>query len=367
MRITFLVGSLRSGGAERTVSYLASFLAKREWDVTVLSISDQIFYTLDPKVRLVTLSVPTEAKNKVGRLWNAARRVIRVRRYLKKHGGDVLFCMLPETAKYVGGLPRRMGMPLITSERNNPAFEAEEVQAYKEKLFKTCDGIVFQTQRAKEFYRGVIGEKGEVIHNAVGNESVYSAPEVSLRLPKITAIGRVAKQKDYPTLLRAFQKVKTAHPEFTLEIFGSDTGAYADGVKAMAAELGLGDSVKFMGVAKDAVLQAADSTCFVMSSLHEGMPNALMEAMAVGLPCVSTDCPNGPGELIEQGRNGLLTPVGDEDALAAAICRVIEDGAFAATLGENAREILKTHAVEQKAAEYEAYILRVVWERERHE
>lgn len=367
MKIVFLVDHLLSGGAERTVSYLSSYLAKKDWDVTVLSVSDAVFYSLHPSVFLQTLSVPQTGKNRAVRLINAAKRVWRVQRYLKKNKPDVLFCMLPETARYVDGFYKKMGIPLITSERNNPVFERQSLQPFKEKLFGECDGVVFQTQRAKEFYRDIIGERGCVIHNAVGNESVYSVPAISQRKPKISAIGRVAKQKDYPTLLCAFAEVQKIHPELTLEIFGNATGEYADGIREIVKKLALEDSVRFMGVCADAILQAADSACYVMSSVYEGMPNALMEAMAVGLPCVSTDCPNGPGELIEDEKNGLLTPVGDVNALARAILRIVEDGEFARSLGERAKEILQTHSIEKKAAEYERYILQVIGKGERYE
>jgi glycosyltransferase involved in cell wall biosynthesis len=115
-----------------------------------------------------------------------------------------------------------------------------------------------------------------------------------------------------------------------------------------------------MGVAKDAVLKIADSSVYVMSSKFEGMPNALMEAMAIGLPCVSTDCPNGPAELIENGVNGLLVPVGDVEALSEAIIKMIEDREFAERCGKNARKILETHSIDQKAKEYAEYIEKVL-------
>ena len=359
MKITFLVAHLLSGGAERTVSYIASYLAKKGWSVTVLSISNDIFYSLDPNIKLITLSVPSKASNMFERYSNVIRRFWSVRSFLKKNETDVLFCMLPETAKYVVKPYNSFKFKLITSERNNPMFERADVQTFKQKVFSICDGIVFQTQRAKDFYYDVIGDKGVVIHNAVGNELVYNMPEDVVRKRKISAVGRCAKQKDYATLLSAFSKVVECYPDYTLEIFGNDQGEYADQMKKLALDLGIADNVKFMGVAKDAVIKIADSSVYVMSSRYEGMPNALMEAMAIGLPCVSTDCPNGPAELIEDGVNGLLVPVGDSDALAKAMLKMIEDKEFAARCAENARKILTTHSIDKKAAEYEAYILSV--------
>ena len=360
MKITFLVTNLLSGGAERTVSYIASYLARKKWDVTVLSISDDIFYSVHPDVNLVTLSVPSRASGRISRILNGLKRYWRVRSFLCKNKPDVLFCMLPETAKYALNVYKHSSFKLITSERNNPSYESPKKQKFKQKVFGMCDGIIFQTQRAKDFYPDIIANKGTVIHNAVGNELAYAAPVSVTRKNKISAVGRCAKQKDYPTLLKAMKQVVSSHPEYTLEIFGNDTGAYAEQIKQLAHDMGLGDHVKFMGVAKDAVLQIADSSVYVMNSIYEGMPNALMEAMAVGLPVISTDCPNGPAELIENEINGLLVPVGDFDALAGAMLKMIEDKEFAERCGDNARKILETHSIEKKAAEYADYIMNVV-------
>ena len=114
-----------------------------------------------------------------------------------------------------------------------------------------------------------------------------------------------------------------------------------------------------MGSHKDAIVKASDSTCYVMSSKFEGMPNALLEAMAVGLPCISTDCPNGPAELITPNKNGVLVSVGDEKALTDAILNFIENPDFANMCGRNAKEILETHNINIKAREYMDYIIKI--------
>ncbi|MBE6596317.1 MAG: glycosyltransferase family 4 protein [Ruminococcaceae bacterium] len=360
MHITFLVSNLLSGGAERTVSYLSSYLANNGWNVTLLSISDDIFYSIDPKVELVTLSVPRGAKNRVQRYIHAFNRYYKTNKYLKENEPDVVFCMLPETSKYIFKRYQRSKYKLITSERNNPMFERSDIQEFKQKLFRACDGIVFQTERAKSFYSNEIGSKGRVIHNAVGNEMVYDLPEVSERKKKISAVGRLAEQKDYITLFKAFASVIKHYPDYVLEIFGNDNGEYAEYLKNEARNLGLDGKIIFKGVCRDAIVQASDSTCYVMSSKFEGMPNALMEAMAAGLPCISTDCPNGPAELIENEVNGLLVPVGDVAALEGAMLRYIEDPAFAENCGKNARAILRTHSIDVKAKEYAEFIEKVV-------
>lgn len=357
MKIVFLVAHLQSGGAERTVAYLSSYLAKHGQDVVILSLSDDIFYRPDSDVRLKTLNIRGKVKNPIDRFFLAIKRFIKVNMFFLKNNADVVFCMMPEMARYfVGGTEKRF--KLITSERINPAiYERTRHLENKKKYFRKSDGIVFQTLRAKEFYSKDIQKKGIVIHNAVGNPLVYEAPKITTRKNKITAIGRVAEQKDYPCLLRAFKLILDKYTDFELEIFGSCNNKSS--LDKLLSELGIEDNVHFMGAQHDAILKAADSACYVMSSRYEGMPNALMEAMAVGLPCVSTDCPNGPAELITSGENGLLVPVGDHKKLAEAIIKMIEDKDFAEMCGQNARKILETHSIEIKAKEYMDYILKI--------
>ena len=357
MKIAFLVAHLTSGGAERTVSYLSSYLADNCWNVSVVSLTDDVFYTLNPKVELKTFGIKSGYSNVFERYFLIFKRHYKLRRYLKKNKPDVVFCIMPHMAKYILRIHKKLKFKLVTSERINPESCTSESIKRRNIIFSKSDGVVFQTKRASDFYPLEIREKGIVIHNAVGNELVYQVPECIERKSKISAIGRLADQKDYPTLIKAFKNVVEKYPEFTLEIFGN--GPDEKALKLLADDLGIGEKVVFKGACKDAILQAADSACYVMSSLYEGMPNALMEAMASGIPCISTDCPNGPAELITNEVNGLLVPLKDVKALTDAMLRMIEDKEFAERCGKNAKEILKTHSVEIKAKEYMEFIFKV--------
>ncbi len=357
MKIAFLVAHLTSGGAERTVAYLSSYLAENSCDVSVVSLTDDIFYTLNPKVNLRTFGIKSGYSNIFERYFLIFKRYYKLCRYLKKNKPDVVFCMLPNMAKYILHIKKNLKFKLVTSERINPESSTSTELLKKNAIFLESDGIIFQTERARNFYSPKIREKGIVIHNAIGNQLVYQVPKCIERKNKISAIGRLVDQKDYPTLLKSFKNVVEKYPEFTLEIFGK--GYRENALSQLADDLGIGEKVVFKGECSDAILQAADSACYVMSSLFEGMPNALMEAMAAGIPCVSTDCPNGPDELITDGVNGLLVPLSDVDALTEAIFRMIEDKDFAELCGKNARDILKTHSVEIKAKEYMDFIFKV--------
>lgn len=356
MKIVFLVPSLGSGGAERTTIYLSDNFSKSGHDVEIVNISDHVFYEIPSFVKYNSLKVSSKCSNIFERFSNIVKRYSRVNKAINEANPNVVVSLLPETAKYILRLHKRKSFVLITSERNNPELDGN--MELKRKIFHHCDGIVFQTERAKTWYPKEISEKGVVIHNAVGNELVYKVGAIEQRRKLVSAAGRLVKQKDYPTLLKAFKLVLEKYPDYILDIYGD--GPDANDLKLLASELEMSSNVNFMGVHKDAILQIADSACYVMSSIHEGMPNALMEAMAVGLPCVSTDCPNGPAELILNEVNGLLVPVGDENRLAKAIIRMIEDKDFAEKCGKNAKLILETHSVKKIAKDYMGYIESVV-------
>lgn len=353
MKICFLIGSLATGGAERTVAYLSSYASNHGYDVDIVHYGTRGFYKIDEKVNIIRIGKEQIKFDLFSRAYNILLRIKDFRRYVKNNKPDVFFCMLFPAIPYTFFVNRKIKK--ITSERSNPGDMTNKSKIFVRKIFlKYADGIVFQTQRAKDFYKDMIQDKGTVIPNAVGNNYVYQVPEVTTRQNKIVAMGSLKKVKDYPTLLKALKIVLEKHPEYVLEIFGQ--GRLHDQLAEMAKELHINEKVFFMGAHCDAIIKIADAKIYVMSSISEGMPNALMEAMAIGLACVSTDCDNGPAELIQDGENGLLVPVKDHIALANAINRFIEDEALAIRCGENAKKIKETNSIELICERYLNYI-----------
>ena len=333
MKILFVVTHMSSGGAERTVSYLSSYLAENGHDVEIVKISkDEPFYPINSRVKLISLNISNSNENRIGNTYLAVKRFVSVNRQIAKEKPDVVFCMMAEIAKYILMAHKKKGFILITSERSNPIYNHSTL---KDRVFSQSDGIVFQTQRAMDYYPDNIRKKGCVIHNAVGNDYVYSVGTICDRKRKIVAIGRTVPEKDYCTLLHAFSIVLQSHPDYVLEIYGKEVQPEKATLDIICEKLCVSDKVVFKGEQKAAIIQAADAACYVLSSKSEGMPNALMEAMAVGLPCVSADCPNGPAELIDNEKNGLLVPVGDYNAMARAIIRMIDEPEFAKKCGDN--------------------------------
>ncbi len=174
----------------------------------------------------------------------------------------------------------------------------------------------------------------------------YFAEEIST----IIACGRLTYQKNYPLLFQAFSKVLKEN-DARLLILGE--GEEKNKLKSLANELGIQENVEFLGFKNNPFKYIAKSDIFVLSSLYEGFPNVIIEAMACGTAVVSTDCPSGPNEIITDGVNGLLVPVGDENAMAEAILKLIKDESLRRCLVESGRKRAEDFRVEKMVSEYE--------------
>jgi glycosyltransferase involved in cell wall biosynthesis len=206
-----------------------------------------------------------------------------------------------------------LGIKHIISERNDPAhFGGSTITRIVSRLLmRKANGFVFQTKDAQAFYGGEIAKHSVIIPNPLFIGDDYPDTQyVGEREETIVTTGRLNKQKNHPLLIRAFKRIAVEFPEYKLIIYGEGPERQND--EALISELGLQERVLLPGTINDVPAKIYKSSLYVLSSDFEGMPNALMEAMALGLPCISTDCPcGGPRELIYKGYIGMLVPVDD--------------------------------------------------------
>ena len=219
---------------------------------------------------------------------------------------------------------------VICSERNNPAKREPELMVEIRRLYGRADCVVFQTNTVRELFGPDVAAHSTVIPNPV-----EARGERSPIRRRIVSIGRLAPQKNQAMLLRAFAQFYAEHPMYTLSVYGE--GDLRDELLALSGELGIADAVTLEGHVRDVHSAIADAEFFVLSSDYEGMSNALLECMAMGFPCISTAC-EGSAEIIRSGENGLLTPIGDEEALCRAMCFFAENAAARERMGLAARQ-----------------------------
>ncbi|MDD4689307.1 MAG: glycosyltransferase [Eubacteriales bacterium] len=354
MKITLFIGGLYGGGAERVMCNFANFLVGENHDVEMLPMSDdEKTYPLDSRVKVCPLIRNNERKNKI---IDAIIRLYRLNEYMKRRTDrDAYVVMLPITTIMMLMLRGSTKAKIIASERVDPNCYPKMQKILLKKLAKRADGYVFQTEEIRNWYGDkVTDDKASIIPNAINPDFIRPAYSGE-RKKNIVSVGRLNRQKNFTMLISAFAKVSKDFPEHTLTIYGK--GAQKESLIKHATELGIVDKVLFPGQVSNIAEVIQDSQMFVLSSDYEGMPNALMEAMALGLPCVSTDCGGGGARaLINDGVNGILVPIGDTEALTNGIKRVLEDKEFAEKISKNASEIQQKLAPQVIYGRWERFI-----------
>ena len=367
MKLAFLFGSMSRGGAERVIASLANTFCAAGDEISIITMDNNPSgYALDERVRHIRLNLAGKSKNKMEALIRNFRILRSLRKEIKRAGYDAVITFeLRQAVLLQYAFPAGRKFKIITSERANPntrklaRFEKKQY----DKMLPKVDGFIFQTKRVSLCYCERLREIGTVIHNGVFPEILPAEiPAFADRRHKdICAVGRLAEQKGYDILLRAFHLFGETHPEHRLHIYGE--GALRKALEEQIAALGLGDRVTLHGSVANVMFQVFDMGMFVMASRFEGMPNALMEAMACGVPCISTNCDFGPEELVTDHENGILVAVDDEKAIAAAMAEIADSPELAQKLSENARKIRETHSGDRIADRYHTYISDVIHER----
>ena len=239
---------------------------------------------------------------------------------------------------------RRLPNKVILSERGNPQrlMKKRYGRKFIEKYFQRADKVVFQTDDAKNVYPQNIAKKGVVISNPI--KVNLPEPYHGERNKYITTFCRISKQKNLPNLLQAFLIVLQKHPDYQLRIIGDTYNAEGELVlkelQKFISQNKLEENVKFEPFKKNVHEAILKDAMYVNSSDYEGISNAMLEAMAIGMPVICTDCPiGGANATITDGENGLLVPIQNAEALANAMNRVIEDIELADKLSHNSSQI----------------------------
>lgn len=342
--IIFVTPNLANGGAERVTAVLASEFAERGCRVILAYMKDsRKIYKTSGKLEEVYLF--PEHKTKLLRF---AGKLLGLRRLLKAHPGAAVAAMLPYETLYTFLACLSLRRRAVYSLRNDPGHMKTKLDwLIKTVIYPGAKAVVFQTEEARSCFRAAVWKKGIVIPNPLGP---LPEPSGNARKKEIAAVGRLTPQKNYPLLLAAFAKIHAKYPKWRLKIFGE--GELKEPLKRLCARLSLESSVEFCGVVPDVAERIRDSGMFVMTSDYEGISNAMLEALALGLPCICTDCPPGGARaFIRDGENGILIPVGDEGALEAAMTRLIEEPGLAKRFSREAvkvRQKLEAKAIAER-------------------
>ncbi len=339
LRRTLVIHALNTGGAERVASRLANRWAEDGVHVTLVTLDSPRTddYPLDARVDRVGLGLLRHSRSMWGRLFNNLRRVVRLRRAIRAADAvDVI--SFTDRMNVLTLMACAGGSWHVTiAERNDPRRQwmGRGWEWLRRRTYGRCSAAVVQTQGVADYVRRLThGRPAYVIPNAVPAITVSSTAD---REPTVIAMGRLDSQKGFDLLLQAFARVAVAHPQWKLQILGE--GRERAHLVQLSEELGLHDRIQFCGRVQDPQPLLAAASLFVLSSRYEGFPNALLEAMANGLGCVSFACDSGPAEIIRHGIDGWLVPPEDVSELAHSMDLLMRDDRLRGQLGSEARDV----------------------------
>ena len=333
--IAYLHGA---GGAERQIVMLSNEMAMRGHEVHMIVLNEfNAPYMISDKVMLHDLSGKEKGR------FCIAKRFLAFRRTINKIKPDITISYNVQGAYFSLLVGKSVCGKILYSERGDP-YDKEYSGLLGKVRDYTCqhvDALVFQSEGAKDFFNIGTRQKAIVIHNSVTvPQDKY--PIVDKRDNRIVTVGRLHPQKNPHLLLDAFSKIAPKYPNIQLDFYGD--GEMHDKLQDKINKLGLEHRVTLHSSRKDIFDCIWTARLFVLPSDYEGMPNALMEAMALGLPCISTDCrPGGARTLIENGKNGLIVPVKDVETLAAKMMFLLDNPSIAERMAHEARHLGETH------------------------
>ena len=389
-KISFFIDSLGGGGAERVVSVLCRALAARGYGVDILMLHKRpIAYPLAECVNLyygedmpvttrwgkLIRKVLNRCMDLQVRFWNPLLRklgyhdypranetrmyfyanyALPYREYLKKNPGCTAFGFLIRSNIAMLMAARNLPVKTVFCERNNPVRPdmPKNIMKIRDRIYRRCKAAVFQTEEERAYYTHLRCDSA-VIPNPLKER--LPQPFTGERRHEIVNFCRLNKQKNIPLLIAAFEKLLADHPDYTLRIYGR--GDEKDNLIALVKEKGLEKSVLFEDFAADVHERIRDAAMYVCSSDFEGLSNSMLEALAMGMPCVCTDCEGGGARMmIKDHKNGILTPVGDVSALYGAMKEIIENPALAQQLSQEAVKVREELSIEKIVDRWESMI-----------
>lgn len=346
--------TLGPGGAERVMSVLSKQFADEYVRVEyILWLHHPIFYEIDERVKVIDIPKEVGTNSIVKKMWW-------FRGYIKKERPDLILSFLwPWSMKVLLALLFTR-FKVVVAERQDPHIVRGGwlIRAFRSMLYKRAEGIVVQTETNSSSYCGDV----EVIYNPVSIPMDKLGIALSSEKKKcFVSVGRLIPQKNQELMIRAFAEFYKEHPDYELVIFGE--GELRDSLEQLALKLGLGNSLRMPGNSSDVAGSISNATAFLLSSDYEGMPNALLEAMCVGLPCVSTKV-SGAADLIISGTNGILIDLRSEEQMVKAMCRLAEDAKLCERMGKEAAKVYEKLRPDLISMKWINYINKIIEEKQ---
>ena len=321
------------------MALLANSFCERGYDVEIVCINKHVvFYPLLEGVKVHF------AEDEVGSSY--FRKTIWLRKHIKNDRPDIVIAFMLEVFCMTLFALIGVDVPVISSERIDPHFFGKAKGVMRWVLLRRTTHLVVQTQQIKSFYSEALQKRTSIIPNPVTDKVFKLSPAV--KQDRLIAVGRLAYQKNYPMMFEAFKRLMNEFPSYSLVIYGD--GPQREELESLIASSQLQERVLLAGKTEKIIEEMNNSRAFLMTSDYEGMSNAMLEALCVGLPIITTDV-SGAKDLVEDGVNGFVTKPRDVGEFAKAVSLVLSNKVLIEQMEINnknkAKAYHKNHIVDQ--------------------
>ncbi len=341
-KLVFVADHLFGGGSERVLTLLANSFNQKGYEVSIIAFHSDKSYPLNDGVKVCNISNPN----------NLLLSIIDLRKSIKRSESKVLisfgYSINILTLIACVGLKIRT----IVSERNDPSRVGggSFKRILRNIVYRRCSILVCQTEDARRYFPKSIQKKSVIIMNPIKND--LPKPYLGKRNKEIVNFCRLHKQKNLYLLIDAFVDFHIIHQDYVLKIYGD--GPERDNIVSYLYQHGNTSEIELVGNVSDVHHRIIESAMFVSSSDFEGLSNSMLEAMAIGLPVICTDCPCGGARMIiVDGKNGILVPVRNKEELTKAMERIVTDEKLSQRLSSNAILIREELSIDTISKEWE--------------
>ena len=348
-KILIINNGLAGGGIERASVSMGNYFVSLGLKIEVVALyNKEHFFTLDTKI---SFTEPSFDRDTINRNIYVLKMITYLRKTVKNSKPDVVLAFGEWTNSFVVMALSGLHIPIFLSDRMSPSLNLTSIHRFLKKIYyKKAIGIITQTNYAKEQISLRTGAKNiKVISNPVNCIDKRSCEPKK----RIITVGRLSDEKGHRYLIEAFARL--SNKTWELSIVGD--GKERDSLETLARNLDVSDRIVFYGHQRDFSLQLSQAQIFVLPSLKEGFPNALIEAMSLPLACISSNCIAGPSDIIEHGKNGLLVEPGNVDELASVLEQLINDKEKRDGLAKEAYKVRETYKFDKIAKQYLDFIL----------
>ena len=344
LNLTVVISDMGSGGAQRVLINMLNEWAKQEYQLALITINSEQedFFQVPDNIKRIRLFMGKRSSNMMLGAYNNMKRIFTLRNELKKMQPDIVLSFIGATNIIALLSSIGLGSKVIISERNDPSRQSLGLvwDLLRKIIYPLATCVTANSKIAINTMSSYVNIKKL---KYTPNPVVIPDKIIPVRYqrPSFLAVGRLEEQKAYDIILQAFAESDAKRKGWGLTILGD--GALKDELVNLAVKLDINDCIDWKGKVNNPFSYYASAKAFLLPSRFEGMPNSLLEAMSMGLPCVISDALQGPAEFVVEGKTGWVVPVGDVKALSSWMTMIMGQSNDVLEIAKQGKEEVLQH------------------------